>query len=66
MPFKPAVVKHLLREFEFRKLFNELGWEKPAAGLDVPLDGRTFAFTAIAEKRGLQVFECATPLGRID
>src|ERR1700722_3728174 len=58
MPFPYAVVKHHLREFAFGKLFNELGWDRPGAGLEVTLDGRTFHFKAVAEKRGLQVFEC--------
>ena len=62
MPFNAAAVKQHLRAFDFRTLFiTELGWDKPGAGLDAPLDGRTFRFTALAEKRGLQVFECVIP-----
>ena len=62
MPFNAAAVKQHLRAFDLRKLFiTELGWDKPGAGLDAPLDGRTFRFTALAEKRGLQVFECVIP-----
>lgn len=62
MPFNAAAVKQHLRAFDLHKLFiTELGWDKPGAGLDAPLDGRTFRFTALAEKRGLQVFECVIP-----
>jgi hypothetical protein len=61
MSFKPAVVKHHLREFEFGKLFNELGWDRPGTDLDLALDGRVFRFRAVAQKRGFQVFECAIP-----
>ena len=36
-----------------------MGWEKHAATLPVTVDGKTFSLQAVAQKRGLQVFECA-------
>lgn len=45
-----------LKEFEFRKLFvEELGWDRFNASLDKQLDGTTFTFRGVAEKRGVVV-----------
>ena len=45
-----------LKEFEFRKLFvEELGWDKFNASLDKQLDGTTYTFRGVAEKRGVVV-----------
>lgn len=54
-------VRRLLKEFDFRTLFREqLGWDNYQARLDIPLDGTTYTLMAIAEKRGFQVYTCAT------
>jgi hypothetical protein len=59
MPVNLARVRQCLQNFDFRTLFiQELGWDRPAGGLSVVVDGRTFALQTIAEKRGFQVFEC--------
>jgi hypothetical protein len=52
-------VRRLLKEFDFKTLFREqLGWDNYQARLDIPLDGMTYSLTAIAEKRGFQVYTC--------
>jgi hypothetical protein len=63
MSFNAAAVKQCLCDFSFRKLFiTELGWDKPGAAIPpVALDSVTYDFTPVAEKRGLQVFECNIP-----
>jgi hypothetical protein len=51
-----------LQAFDFKKLFiQELGWDKHSISLPVAVDGRTFILQAVAEKRGMQVFELAAP-----
>jgi len=51
------------RDFEFKTLFvEELGWDRHAARLEVPVDGQTFILSAIAQKRGMVAFISA-PLG---
>ncbi len=63
MSFSPARVKHLLQNFELRKLFiEELGWNHANSTLVAAADEQTFSFSPIAEKCGLQVFECAIPI----
>ena len=52
-----ANIRRCLQQFDFRTLFlQELGWDRPAGGLSVVVDGRTFDLQAVAEKRGFQVF----------
>ena len=64
MPASKQVVKNRVRDFEFRKLFvQELGWDKPGAPVSVPHDGREYLFAPVAQKRGMQVFECTAPGG---
>jgi hypothetical protein len=53
-----SVRKHL-QSFEFRKLFiNELGWDKANVDSNVMVDDQEFILKAIAQKRGLVVFQC--------
>jgi hypothetical protein len=59
-----AEVRRCLKEGEFRNLFIEhLGWDHANARLSVTADGRGFALQAVAEKRGLVAYLCATPTG---
>jgi hypothetical protein len=52
-------VRHYLRECNLEKLFiEELGWDRHSARLAVAVDGQTYALSAIAEKRGVQIFQC--------
>ncbi len=52
-------VRHYLKNFELEKLFvEELGWDRHSAGFDVPVDGISFTLQAVAQKRGVQIFEC--------
>src|SRR5438552_1074243 len=62
MPLSVARVRHCLQSFDFKSLFiQELGWDKHSAHLPVAVDGKAFTLQAIAEKRGMQVFEYAAP-----
>jgi hypothetical protein len=62
MPLSVARVRHSLQGFDFKTLFvQELGWDRHFGTLPVAVDGTTYALQAIAEKRGMQVFECPAP-----
>lgn len=55
-----ARTRDLLQGFQFRKLFlEELGWNGHSAVYDFALDGHTYHLKAIAEKSGVQAFECS-------
>ena len=48
----------LIRTFNFRTLFNELGWDDTSVRQDIPIDGTEFKLKAVAEKRGFVIFVC--------
>jgi hypothetical protein len=54
--------KRLLKEFSFTTLFTqELGWDKlRLQPRRLTIDDETFTLTPVAEKRGFQVFSCAS------
>ena len=55
-----------LRNFDLKRLFNELGWDHPAADQRIEADGHAYELTAVAEKRGVHVFRCGPePDGRL-
>lgn len=52
-------VRQRLRRFDFTGLFvEELGWDRHAQTLNVPLHGEVFSLSAVAHKRGFVAFQC--------
>ena len=52
--------RQYLKESDFQPLFiQELGWDNHSQTLNIPIDETEYTLTAIAEKRGMVVFECA-------
>jgi hypothetical protein len=52
-------IREHLKAFDFSKLFiEELGWDRHASRLEVPVDGQVFTLTAVAQKRGMVVYLC--------
>ena len=60
--------RQYLRESDFKNLFTQqLGWEYHTQTLSIPVDETEYQLTAIAEKRGMVVFECpATAADYVD
>jgi hypothetical protein len=54
----PGMTQHLAN-FDFVRLFNELGWDQLRVGLEKEVGGHTYALQPIAIKRGVQVLRCA-------
>ena len=51
--------RQYLKESDFENLFTqELGWDNHNQTLNIPIDEIEYQLTAIAEKRGMVVFEC--------
>ncbi len=59
MPVTTQPIRQYLQQFDLKRLFEELGWDRYAQPLDVPVDGQTFRLTGIAQKRGMAVFSCS-------
>ncbi|MGH2534634.1 MAG: Eco57I restriction-modification methylase domain-containing protein [Thermomicrobiales bacterium] len=59
--------RHLLQHVQFKELFNDLGWDNfnnPPHVIE--RDDQTFILAPIAQKRGVQIFECSPgPDGQI-
>ena len=52
--------RQYLKESNFENLFTQkLGWDNHNQILNIPIDETEYQLTAIAEKRGMVVFECA-------
>ena len=51
--------RQYLKESDFENLFTqELGWDHHTQLLNITVDETAYQLTAIAEKRGMVVFEC--------
>ena len=51
--------RQYLKESEFENLFiDQLGWDRHTQILNITVDETAYQLTAIAEKRGMVVFEC--------
>src|SRR5262249_45356678 len=59
MPSNPDLLRQLLRKFDFKSLFNRLGWDHhQARPLPVSANGATYTLEAVAQKRGMVVYVC--------
>uniref|UniRef100_A0A831TYN9 site-specific DNA-methyltransferase (adenine-specific) n=1 Tax=Geobacter metallireducens TaxID=28232 RepID=A0A831TYN9_GEOME len=47
-----------LKEFDFVRLFNELGWDQLTVGLEAEVGGHVYSLQPVAKKKGVQVLEC--------
>ena len=57
--------RNYLQDAEFQPLFvEELGWDYHTQALTVTVDDTEYALSAIAEKRGMVVFQCAATAGK--
>jgi hypothetical protein len=64
MALNQTTARPLLRQFNFRPLFLDvLGWDNHNASLSITFDGQTKNLTAVAQKRGMVAYQCATPAG---
>ena len=50
----------LIKYFNFKELFNELGWDHITTEHLIAVDGDKFTLSAVAEKRGFIVFICSS------
>ncbi len=59
MTLDTAKVRKYLKKFDFEPLFiEELGWDRYAASVEVTTNDEHYQLRGLAEKRGVQVFEC--------
>lgn len=54
-----------IREFKFKELFNDMGWEKDKTSQSVTVDNVAYSMQGLAEKRGFKILLCQAPNGLI-
>ena len=47
-----------LQQFQFKELFNELGWDALNLSIEKEVSGQLYTLIPIAQKRGIQVLQC--------
>ena len=63
MTISKAEFSTYIKSFQFRKLFNEMGWNNDHTKQLIILDEIPYNLTAIAEKSGFRIFVCEPPSG---
>src|SRR6266511_1519849 len=58
MSSNPDVLRPLLKKFDFKALFNQLGWEHHLHTLHVAVDNDSYTLDAVAHKRGMAIYVC--------
>ena len=57
-----SINRHLfenhIKSFQFKKLFNELGWDNVIKNQPIMLDGKAVELIGIAQKRDFIILEC--------
>ena len=62
MPIDAATALDRLKKFDFSSLFTqELGWDSPPSDVKLSLGGRQYPLRAVAQKRGLVVYQWSAP-----
>jgi hypothetical protein len=52
-----------IKSFNFRELFNEMGWNNDRTRQPIIVDDAAFNLSGIAEKSGFRIFICEPPPG---
>ncbi len=63
MAISKAEFSEYIKKFQFRELFNEMGWNNDRTKQPIILDEIPYNLTAIAEKSGFRIFICEPPSG---
>ncbi len=57
---------HYIRQFSFRELFNDMGWNNDKTKQPIIVDNLTFTLQAVAQKSGFKILLCPPlPTGQI-
>lgn len=54
-----------IREFKFKELFNDMGWEKDKTHQSVTVDNVAYPLEGLAEKRGFKILLCRATDGLV-
>ncbi|MBW2604773.1 MAG: Eco57I restriction-modification methylase domain-containing protein [Deltaproteobacteria bacterium] len=61
MTLSVSRIQHYLKSFKLEKMFiEELGWDYHFGKFLIEVDGISYTLSALAEKRGVQIFTCSS------
>ncbi|GAK58308.1 hypothetical protein U27_05282 [Candidatus Vecturithrix granuli] len=58
MAIAKDVFAQFIKAFQFREVFNEMGWNNDRSKQTLVVDGARYTLTGVAEKRGFRIFTC--------
>lgn len=58
MAITKSTFSQFIKAFQFRELFNEMGWNNDRTKLPIVVDNAVFNLSGIAEKSGFRIFIC--------
>ena len=58
MAITKTVFSQFIKAFQFRELFNEMGWNNDRTKQPIIVDDVAYNLTGIAEKSGFRIFTC--------
>ena len=47
-----------IKQFNFRELFNDMGWNNDKTTQQIAIDNNTYSLQAVAEKSGFKILVC--------
>jgi len=54
-----------IKQFKFRELLNEMGWNNDRTSQPIVVDNETYTLQAVAEKSGFKILLCNPPANGI-
>jgi len=64
MPVNKLIFTQLIRDYNFKELFNELGWDHVVKTETVRLSEQNYLLTAVAQKKSFVIFHCQGSNGK--
>lgn len=61
MPLDKRNFSSYIKEFKFRELFNDMGWNNDKTTQSIIVDNEAYLLQAVAEKSGFKILLCNTP-----
>ena len=58
MPLSKADFSNYIKQFKFRELFNDMGWDNDTTAQPIVVDSTTFELKAVARKSGFKILLC--------
>ena len=58
MALSKQVFSAYIKQFKFKELFNDMGWNNDKTSSPIPVDDKTYTLQAVAEKSGFKILLC--------